>query len=128
MKFYFTPTKKGSGGNSFSHAEGGHKTFWGGGGRKSFSPLLGGVPKRFTPSCGGEAQTKNRTRDFPVLYPPPPPTRPPSALPVTNDMSLVGLCIILGFETPLPLCTMPYLWPSTPEIDRATWPFLKFDM
>ena len=42
MKFYFTPMKKGSGGNSFSHAKGGTKRFGvvlailkqGGGGRK----------------------------------------------------------------------------------------------
>ena len=74
MKFY--PYEKG-GGNSFSHAEGEHKRFWGSfyaGACFTFSHIEVG-------RWGGGAQNGSDPR-FPNFVAPPPP------LPVINDQSL----------------------------------------
>ena len=82
MKFY--PCKKGGGGGgkSVSHAEGGHKTFWGGfcavlevavlegGGREKFPLFKRGGRKKFYPVLRG-AQTVSDLRFSHFVAPPP---------------------------------------------------------
>ena len=76
-----TPTKRGGGGGKgLSHAEGGHKKFWGsfyavawsfshivGGGAKSVHSLKGGGARKVLPCLEGWGRKKFRTRDFPIL-------------------------------------------------------------